>query len=247
MDRDYFNKYYEFERTHWWFVVRAKLIVDVIKSRMISTAPLSILNIGSATGRTSEILQQFGDVTSVEYDKECFEFAKDILKMPVVNGSITDLPFPSEKFDLVCAFDVVEHVYDDATAINEMYRVCKAAGYLFLTVPAFQSLWSMHDEVNHHQRRYRKNNLLKLFADKKGQVVKLTYFNSILFVPIYMLRRLQKISLSKKNQENRSDFEIIKSSFINNAFYSIFNLERLLLKKVAFPFGVSLMLLWKKN
>ncbi len=247
MDRDYFNKYYELERTHWWFLVRAKLIVDIIKSRITFTEPLSILNIGSATGRTSEILQEFGKVTSVEYDKECFEFAKDILKMPVIIGSITNLPFTNEKFDLVCAFDVVEHVSDDDAAINEMHRVCKPAGYVFVTVPAFQSLWGMHDEINHHYRRYTKNNLLKLFWDKKGQVLKCTYFNSILFVPIYVLRRSQKTLSSKKNLKNGSDFEIVKSSFANNIFYSIFNFERLLLKAITFPFGVSLMLLWKKR
>jgi 2-polyprenyl-3-methyl-5-hydroxy-6-metoxy-1,4-benzoquinol methylase len=247
VDRDYFNKYYNLERTHWWFLVRAKLIVDTIKSRINCIEPLSILNIGSATGRTSEILQEFGVVTSIEFDKECFEFAKNILKMPVINGSITDLPFTDKKFDLVCAFDVVEHVQDDTSAISEMHRVCKPSGHLFLTVPAFQSLWSMHDEINHHYRRYRKKSFLKLFSNKKGQVIKFTYFNSILFVPIYMLRRSQNILSSKKKQRSRSDFEVVKSSFVNNIFYSIFNFERLLLKVVAFPFGVSLMLLWKKK
>ncbi len=246
MDRDYFNKYYQLERSHWWFLVRAKLIVDVIKSGIAPVEPLSILNIGSATGRTSEILAQFGEVTSVEYDEECFEFAKNILKMPVINGSITDLPFTAGTFDLVCAFDVVEHVHDDAAAINEMHRVCKPAGYLHVTVPAFQSLWSTHDEVNHHYRRYKKNNLLKLFAGKKGQVLKLSYFNSLLFIPVFLLRRAQKILPSKKNQNNRSDFEVVNSSFLNSIFFSIFNFERLLFKKINYPFGVSLMLLWKK-
>ena len=227
--------------------MRAKLLSDTIQSRITIEKPLSILNIGSATGRTSEILQEFGEVTSVEYDKACCEFSKNILDMQVINASIIDLPFPDEKFDLVCAFDVIEHVADDESAISEMYRVCKASGHLFLTVPAFQSLWSVHDEVNHHYRRYRKNNLLRLFSGREGSIIKCTYFNSLLFIPIFLLRKTQAIRLSKKRKRKKSDFEVISSSFVNRLFYSIFNLERMLLKRWAFLFGVSLMLLWKKK
>ena len=247
MDRDYFHKYYHLERTHWWFLVRAGIITDTIRSKIIINEPLNILNIGSATGRTSEILQQFGNVISVEYDQESVEFSKTILTTPVINGSINDLPFPNEKFDLVCAFDVIEHVKDDENAIGEMNRVCKPSGSLFLTVPAFQSLWSAHDEINHHYRRYRKNQLLKLFSKNKGGVTKATYFNSILFIPIFILRKVQVIFLSKDILHRKSDFESIQSAFINKISYFIFNLERWMIKKMSFPFGVSILLLWKKK
>jgi len=247
MDRDYFSKYYTLERNHWWFIVRAEIIIDTIKSKIAINEPLSILNIGSATGRTSEILQEFGDVISVEYDKESVESSKNILKTPVINGSINDLPFPNEKFDLVCAFDVIEHVSDDENAISEMYRVCKPSGSLFVTVPAFQSLWSAHDEINHHFRRYRKADLLKLFSENSGSIQRVTYFNSILFVPVFILRKIQVIFSSKKAGAEKSDFESIKSPFINKIFYLIFSLERWMIKKISFPFGVSILLLWKKQ
>lgn len=247
MDRDYFNKYYNLERTHWWFLVRAAIITDTIKYRITNAAPLSILNIGSATGRTSEILQEFGNVISVEYDLESVEFCKNILKTPVINASINNLPFPNEKFDLVCAFDVIEHVKDDENAISEMYRVCKPSGSLFITVPAFQFLWSAHDEINHHYRRYKKSDLLKLFSKNNGSILRVTYFNSILFVPIFILRKIQVIFCSKKAIAENSDFESIKSPFINKIFYLIFSLERWMIKKISFPFGVSILLLWKKK
>lgn len=247
MDRDYFHKYYHLERTHWWFLVRAGIITDTIRSRIIINEPLNILNIGSATGRTSEILQEFGNVVSVEYDQESAEFSKTILTTPVINGSINDLPFPNEKFDLVCAFDVIEHVKNDENAIVEMYRVCKPAGSLFLTVPAFQSLWSTHDEINHHYRRYMKNQLLKLFTKSMGGVTKVTYFNSILFIPIFILRKVQVFFLSKGTVDGKSDFESIQSPIINKIFYFMFSLERSMIKKMSIPFGVSILLLWKKK
>lgn len=247
MDRDYFSKYYTLERTHWWFLVRAGIITDIIRSKVNTDRQLNILNIGSATGRTSEILQEFGNVISVEYDKESVEFSRSILKTPVIHGSINDLPFPNEKFDLVCAFDVIEHVKEDKNAISEMYRVCKPSGSLFLTVPAFQSLWSAHDEINHHFRRYRKSNLLKLFSTNEGSILRATYFNTILFVPIFILRSVQVIFSSKNTIVEKSDFESIKSPFINKIFYLIFSLERWIIKQTSFPFGVSILLLWKKK
>ncbi|MEO6550174.1 MAG: class I SAM-dependent methyltransferase [Ferruginibacter sp.] len=247
MDRDYFDKYYQLERTHWWFLVRSKILRGILKSRMNNQKSLSILNVGSATGGTSQMLEEFGEVISVEYDRLCFEFARQTLKLAIINASILDLPFENERFDLVCAFDVIEHVEDDAKAVSEMYRVCKPTGYLFITVPAFQSIWSTHDKINHHYRRYSIKDILKLLDGKKGEMEKIKYFNSILFIPIFIVRKIQSLFASKKPGLKKSDFELIKSPIINKLFYSIFNLERIIFKRISFPFGVSILALWKKK
>ena len=81
---------------------------------------LKILNIGIATGKTSEMLSGFGEVTSLEYDATCAEFVRNELNIDVVEGSILKLPFKENSFDVVCAFDVIEHVEDDQKAILEM-------------------------------------------------------------------------------------------------------------------------------
>jgi len=82
--------------------------------------------------------------------------------------------------------NVIEHVDDDKTSVNEMYRVCKSNGNVFITVPAFMSLWSEHDEVNQHKRRYRLNEVKTLFKDRAGKILFSSYFNSILFIPILL-------------------------------------------------------------
>jgi ubiquinone/menaquinone biosynthesis C-methylase UbiE len=205
------------------------------------------LNVGAATGRSSEMLEPFGQIQSIEYDEPSYQFCRDVLKMKIDQGSITELPYADNAFDCVCAFDVVEHVEDDGKAIEELFRVCKPGGKIFVTVPAFMSLWSDHDVVNHHFRRYTQKELLYLFKAHGGKLKRSTYFNFFLFMPIYAVRSLQKLLKKKNVDELKPDNEMVESRFINGIFHAIFSFERILLKKMNFPFGVSLLLIWEKK
>ena len=252
MQHDYYKEYYDYEREHWWFVAREKIIITSINKhileKIISDEPLKILNIGCSTGRSSEYLSQFGTVTSLEYDKECCEFTSQKTGLEIINGSITELTFSDNTFDLVCAFDVIEHVEDHELAVEEMKRVAKQNGILFVTVPAFMDLWSHHDEVNFHFRRYTKKEIIALFnKTKKGDTVFVTYFNSILFLPIWIYRKLSNIlKFGNKRQGAGSDFESFNNGFLNKVLYNIMHFERHLIKrKITFPAGVSLLNIWQ--
>lgn len=247
MDRNFLDEYFKMEREHWWFQVREGIILDQFRSSVYKDAPLNILNVGAATGRSSEMLEPFGVVQSIEYDEPSYRFCRDVLKMKIDQGSITALPYPEDAFDCVCAFDVVEHVEDHQKAITELFRVCKPGGKIFITVPAFMSLWSNHDVVNHHFRRYQKKQMLDLFSANGGRLQRSTYFNFFLFTPIFLVRSLQRIFTRKKQSALKPDNDMIESGLINGVFHSIFSFERSLLKKINFPFGVSLMVLWEKN
>ncbi|MEY2648594.1 MAG: hypothetical protein RL282_1307 [Bacteroidota bacterium] len=247
MDRAFLDVYFKMEREHWWFQVREGIILDQFRKWIFKSQPLKILNVGAATGRSSEILQPFGDVQSIEYDEPSYTFCRENLQMKIDQGSITELPYADASFDAVCAFDVVEHVEDHAAAVANLFRVCKPGGKIFVTVPAFMSLWSNHDVVNHHFRRYTQQQLLELFEAHGGQLKRSTYFNFFLFIPIYGVRSLQKILKKKNTDELKPDNEMIESGFINSIFHAIFSFERKLLKKINFPFGVSLLLIWEKK
>ena len=247
MDRNFLDAYYKMEREHWWFRVREDIILDHVKSHIYKGKPLQVLNVGAATGRSSEMLEPFGQIQSIEYDEPSYQFCRDTLKMKIDQGSITALPYADNAFDAVCAFDVVEHVEDDRKAIEELFRVCKPGGKIFITVPAFMSLWSSHDVVNHHFRRYRKNQMLERFVPQGGRLIRTTYFNFFLFIPIYLVRSLQRLLSNKKEEELKPDNDMIESSFINAIFKSIFAIERHLLKITSFPLGVSLLVLWEKK
>ncbi|MBK9638571.1 MAG: class I SAM-dependent methyltransferase [Bacteroidetes bacterium] len=245
MDYNYFKEYYTLERSHWWFTARRTILESQVQ-KLVTNPQLKILNIGVATGSTSEMLSNYGVVTSLEFDSECCQFLRSELKMDVIEGSITDLPFEDNSFDLICAFDVVEHVAEHEKAISEMKRVCIENGTVFCTVPAFQFLWSQHDEVNHHIRRYTKKEFSTLFHGS-GKIIYSTYFNFFLFLPVAIVRLLSQIlpfAITRKGAG--SDFTIKGSGIFSKFFYSIFKSENTFLKrKYTLPFGISYLLLWK--
>lgn len=248
MDKAYYNKYYLFERKHWWFTVREKIIGQAIVTWVGPSASERILNTGVATARSTQFLDQFGAVTSVENDKECCRFVREELNLPVIEASVTELPFPHESFDLVTAFDVIEHVKQDEKAITEFNRVLKPAASLVITVPAYPFLWSEHDEVNHHYRRYTASAVRELLSRNGFDIVYLTYFNSLLLLPIAAYRILSR-SLRSKRHNRYSDFEMPAGiiGWLNIIFKNIFLFESRLLKKFRMPAGVSILVVAKKR
>jgi ubiquinone/menaquinone biosynthesis C-methylase UbiE len=249
MDKQYYLEYYDLERTHWWFIVREKIIRDALEKNIGGKTGLQILNVGAATGRTSEMLSAYGKVTSIEYDLDCCRLTSERLGIDVIHASVLELPFASDSFDVVCAFDVIEHVEDDLKAVTEMERVCNAGGFIYITVPAYNELWSHHDVVNQHFRRYRMKGILELFKSRKGSILHKTYFNSILFPPIFAFRIVSNLFGRKRNKnESGSDFSIAKkNTILNKVLFKVFLAERYLLKKFTFSFGVSILFLWQKR
>lgn len=248
MDEQYYKDYYILERRHWWFQVRANILKNILDNWSESPGHMNILNVGAATGGNNQMLETLGTVTSVEYERGCCNILEQE-GYTVYHASILDLPFEDEKFDLVCAFDVIEHVDDDYKAVAELYRVCNNKGLVFITVPAYMFLWSKHDEINHHYRRYTLKSLKALLADFNFEILYKSYFNTFLFLPIALFRVLSKPFEKSGNKQNKgSDFSVTQNeSFINRVFYALFNSERKLLKKgISFPFGVSVCMLARK-
>jgi ubiquinone/menaquinone biosynthesis C-methylase UbiE len=252
MDQQYFKEYYHLERVNWWFTVRRRILRDRIRHILNNPKEIQSLNIGAATGTTSDMLSEFGEVMSVEYDQECCNYTQTFLNTPLIQGSITELPFDNNSYDLVCAFDVIEHVEDDTKAVAEMMRVCKPGGHIAITVPAYALLWGEHDVINQHFRRYTKTELLRLLKKHPGKMVYQTYFNSILFIPIAAYRLLAK-GMSKlkgaKREKVESDHAIFGTEgFFNNLLAGIFSIDYYLMKwGIRFPAGVSIMVFFKKE
>jgi len=250
MDKNYYKQYYHLEREHWWFTARLSILEKKVSQLLQQKPDAKILNIGIATGATSIMLQQYGTVTSLEYDKECCEFVREKCGLEVVNGSMTELPFDDGSYDLVCAFDVVEHIEDHSTAIQELRRVMAADGHYFLTVPAFMFLWSEHDEINHHYRRYTRASFGQLLTSQGLVKTYAGYFNSLLFIPIAAVRLVQNIftKKDKSSSEKKSDFEGVNSSgLINSVLKAVFLIEKPLISAgIPLPFGVSVMAIGHK-
>jgi SAM-dependent methyltransferase len=243
MDQKFYQEYYKLEREGWWFKARLSILENYCQA-IITNPNMKILNVGAATGATSEMLSKYGKVTSLEYDEFCCKFLKEKTGIEAINASLTELPFENNSYDMICAFDVIEHIENDNKAVEEIYRVLKPKGKYFITVPAFQSLWSNHDIVNHHFRRYKKKQLNKLIESRNLKIDHSTYFNFWLFIPISMTRFiLNNIPRKKDSNSSGSDNEILQSSnIINRILYRIFHSEKFLLRiNIKFPFGISIL------
>ncbi len=255
MKKEYYKDYYHAERNHWFFLARNKIIMDYIRQLLAdrdSDAPLRILNVGVATGYTSVLLKEFGEITSIEYEESCYDFVKENVEdIGLQLGSILELPFDDNSFDLVCAFDVVEHVKEDQLAVSELKRVCKNQAHVVITVPAFMSLWSNHDVINHHIKRYRNTEILDLFNDSSN-ILYSGYFNFWLFPPVWFFRKINNLfSVTDKTHaedEVSSDLTVMsKPGLASKMIYRLFASESgRVLRGKTFPFGVSILTSWQK-
>lgn len=248
MDSNYYRIYFEFDNNHWWFKARMELIANYIQKYIYCGQPLKILNVGAASGTTSIMLRKFGVVESIEYNLDCIEYAKKKLDISIKYGDINALDFPESQFDLVCAFDVIEHVEEHETAIKELTRVCKHEGVVLTTVPALMQLWSEHDVVNHHFRRYHLKEFRQLL-DGHLNVRYISYFNFYLFLPIYVFRKISTIFKPVfPKRKAKSDFEKIKFGVFSNLLYRLFRSEFFFLgRQIKLPIGVSILAHAKKN
>lgn len=250
MEKAYYKEYYKLEREHWWFKARLKILEYSFKKWIDKGTSNAILNVGAATGATSLMLKNYGLVQSLEYDKQCSVFLSEILNEEVTNASVTNLPFKNNTYNVVCGFDIIEHVENDTKALSEIYRVTKDDGYVFLTVPAFNFLWSKHDEINHHYRRYNISNLNKLVTKSGFEIEYVTYFNFFLFLPILFVRILSKLFPKQDDSKSTgSDFEKFNSNgLLNKLLYWVFLSEKMFFKfKFRLPFGVSALIIAKKR
>jgi SAM-dependent methyltransferase len=191
MDERLMQTMLEVDEHHWWYRGRRKIIRAELDRLNLPTAA-QILDAGCGSGRTLEELTDYGIVHGIELDPEAAAVARARGRGEVREGRLEELPWPDDTFDLITCLDVIEHTPDDRTTLRELRRVSKRGGYLLLTVPAYQALWSQHDEANHHFRRYNRR-MLRAAATQAGwSVERMTSFNSLLLPPAAAVRLMQR-------------------------------------------------------
>jgi SAM-dependent methyltransferase len=224
------------EDHHWWFVGRRRIIGKLL-DRLVKNNRPAILEVGCGTGGNIRMLQQFGEVTCVEYDEFAAELARDRKLAPVLAGELPDgLPALRHDFGLVLALDVIEHIDDDEASLGALARLLETEGRIVLTVPAFNFLWSIHDDENHHKRRYRKRDIQKLARICDLEIEYLSYFNFWLFLPVALVRLVRKVIPYRESWQDMK----IPGRGVNKMLEALFASERFAMGRWSLPFGISL-------
>jgi SAM-dependent methyltransferase len=195
MDRDYELQTHRAEDRHWWYRGRREVLECVIADLRLP-ARARILDAGCGSGRNMVELARHGTVTGVELSDTSAALARDRGAGEVISGSVLEMPFEGDSFDFAVCLDVIEHLADDLAALRELRRVIVPGGALLVTVPAYQWLWSGHDEVNHHYRRYTGHSLEGAATDAGWRMTRTTHFNSLLLPVAILLRILDRFSRS---------------------------------------------------
>src|SRR5947199_6545096 len=158
MDQLLMRTMLDVDEHHWWYRGRRRIIRAEL-NRLPLLRPACVLDAGCGSGRTLQELVDYGEVSGIELNADAAAIARARGLGEVREGRLEELPWDDATFDLVTCLDVIEHVPDDAAALAEIRRVCRPGGWLLVTVPAYQALWSRHDEANHHYRRYSRSSL----------------------------------------------------------------------------------------
>lgn len=224
------------EQSHWWYTGRRRIIasfVEDICSRVKDRRP-RILDVGCGTGANLLLLSKYGDAEGVDVSDDALAFCRERGLDRVTKGAGEELPHAEGTFDLVTAFDVVEHMDDDLAGLREMYRVLRPGGHALLFVPTFMFLWGLQDDVSNHRRRYRLPELRRVLEQAGFEIERSTYANITFFLPILAVRKLMKLTGIKTSTENS-----INVSALNGVFGALFGAESTILRYTNLPFGVS--------
>lgn len=207
-----------------------------------------ILDIGCSSG----IL--LNDLIAVGFKKENL-YGIDISEPAIVNCHANGLnncyvmdaqniTIP-QKFDILIASDCLEHLEDDKKALHNWNELLNDNGYLFVFVPAFMSLWSHHDVVNMHHRRYKRAELKTKLLNEGFNIKKSSYWNFSLFSPVYLFRMIGKLG---KKESGNSDGDLkMPNALVNRLLSSLVTVENKLLKVLNFPVGVSTFCIARKK
>lgn len=244
MRQDYASEYPEFEKNHWWFRARRQILREQLQALSLPVRA-SILEVGVGPGENLySIYPPDAEVVGIEPDPELAALARARGSQPIHETTIEEFPSSADagQFDAVTMFDLLEHTRDDALVLRKASELLTPQGYLVVSVPAFMLLWSQHDVVNLHYRRYTRRELVSKVERAGLSVTRATYFSTLLFPPVAALRLLRRTTA---DEDAATDLKYSLGP-ADRMLYHIFLSERRLLRHVNLPFGTSVLVVARK-
>jgi SAM-dependent methyltransferase len=238
MERIVYERMAQHDTTHWWYRARRDILADYLRRYGGLPSDARILEIGCGTGHNLPMLAGFGEVDAIEIDEDARSLASERLGKPVGSAPLPELQGVARAgYDLVAVLDVIEHIDDDVAGLRAIAARLRPGGKILITVPAHQWMWSAHDVVNHHKRRYSKATLAAALRRAGLKWTRLRWFNSLLF-PAAIAARMAGKLLGKDDSDDSPP-----PGPVNALFERIFRLERHLLGRVPLTPGLSIIVL----
>lgn len=233
-----FEAHARLEDTHWWFRGR-RAVLGAVLERWLPPGRHRILDVGSGTGAMPEMLTRFGEVVGVEPSPLAAEVARERLgqRVDLRQGEVPGALRPGERFDVLTLFDVLEHLDDPVATLTSLRRFLEPGATVLVTVPAYEFLWTSHDDLSQHRRRYRRGQLLAHVRGAGLEPVHSAYYNSVLFLPAAATRLARK---AFTRDEAANDLELPTGPF-NRVLELLFSSEKAVVPRLSPPFGLSLL------
>ncbi len=247
MNKDFEKLYHEVEATHWWFITRR----EVLKKLVSLAAPdhkSAILEIGCSGGSLMQELRNGGytELTGIDISPEAIALCRKRNLGDVRVMDAQQPEFPCASFDVITASDVLEHLADAPRAVAAWRQLLRPGGTMMVFVPAFNLLWSGHDEINHHYRRYRAGELASLLRAAGFQIQRQSYWNFFVFPAVALLRLGRRLAATTAEKRPVGDIQPVPLP-LNSLLIFVLRLEnRLLLTCLYFPWGISAMVIARK-
>jgi 2-polyprenyl-3-methyl-5-hydroxy-6-metoxy-1,4-benzoquinol methylase len=240
MDQCYEKKYHEFEKNYFWNKGRNDMIFNLIQT---VDRNVKILDVGCSGGQLIELLSinSFVNIYGIDVSENAINKCKEkgLNNVFVMDG---EKPiFNNDRFDIIIASDVLEHIENDRSGLAEWNKLLKPGGQLVIFVPAYRFLWSYIDELNHHYRRYSKTSLISRLEEANFKVDRSSYWNFCLFFPVSLIRFYQRLFPGKV----KDDFYEL-NLLVSKLLIGLLNIENWFLKRFNFLFGVSVFAVARK-
>jgi SAM-dependent methyltransferase len=241
MQEAYSRIYADLWQRHWWWRVRHELLMRTVAQLWpgpeMPASPRYIFDIGCAGGVSFDDLSRYGEVYGLEPDPTLVDACPQWRARIDLTG-FGPAYTPSRPYDLVLMLDVLEHLEDDVSALHSLWHLLKPGAHAIITVPALQSLWSVHDVLNRHYRRYDKTGLRCLLTAGGFSVRDLRYF----FCWPLGLMYLRKLLIGTQQRHAQAYTITVPPTPVNSLFASLSRLEQRLMRLgLRWPLGSSLL------
>ena len=236
MQAEYARAYENLYRNHWWWRAREDYLISVLRRRLPENGTGRILDVGCGSGLFFERLEPFGEVRGVETDVS-LRTGISAIDDRIHWGPLEEVAAPA-RFTCILMLDVLEHMTDPVSALRQAHGMLETRGILLATVPAFQMLWTKHDDMNQHVRRYSKRTFRPLLARAGFRTEQLRYFFHWTFAAKLLVRATESVG---RGLPSGPGIPPIPPARFNHALYVFSRLEQLCLRALPLPFGSSLL------